>query len=68
MTIGYKLDILKALKDHGFSTYRLRKERIFGESTISQFRNGEIVYGKTLEKLCSILGCQPGDIIEFKEE
>ena len=68
MTIGYKLDILKALKDHGFSTYRLRKERIFGESTISQFRNGEIVYGKTIEKLCSILECQPGDIIEFKEE
>lgn len=68
MTIGYKLDILKALKDHGFSTYRLRKEKIFGESTISQFRSGEIVYGKTLEKLCSILECQPGDIIEFKEE
>lgn len=68
MTIGYKLDILKALKDHGFSTYRLRKDKIFGESTISQFRNGEIVYGKTLEKLCSILECQPGDIIEFKEE
>lgn len=68
MTIGYKLDILKALKDHGFSTYRLRKDRIFGESTISQFRNGEIVYGKTLEKLCSILECQPGDIIEFKEK
>ena len=68
MTIGYKLDILKALKDHGFSTYRLRKDRVFGESTISQLRNGEIVYGKTLEKLCSILECQPGDIIEFRKE
>ena len=68
MAMCYRFDVLTALKDCGFSTYRLRHEKIFGESTITQFRNGEVVYGKALEKLCELLRCQPGDIIEFRKE
>ena len=43
MPIKYKIDVLAALKSAGYSTYRLRKEKILAESTMQQFRAGEIV-------------------------
>ena len=65
MSIRYKGDILGALKENGYSSAKLRKEKIFGEKTMQDFRtNAEIPY-KTLNKLCSMLGCGVGDIIEY---
>ena len=63
--IKYKIDILAELKKKGYSSYRLRKERIFGEKTMTLIRNKEVVYGATLDKLCELLSCQPGDILEY---
>lgn len=71
MPIKYKIDVLAALKAAGYSTYRLRKEKILAESTLQQFRKGEIVSTENLAKLCELLKCQPGDILEYapdKEE
>ena len=62
--IRYKLDILAALREAGFSSYRLRKEKIFGERVIQQFRNQEPVSWETLSRLCLLLNCQPGDLLE----
>ncbi len=67
MPIVYKIDVMETLKKHGFSTYKIRKEKIFGEATLQQFRNGEIVSNTCLAKLCELLECQPGDILEYKE-
>lgn len=67
MPIRYKLDILEALKQAGYSTYRLRKEKILGERVIQQLRNGEIVSWKTIETICDILNCQPGDLVEYQK-
>lgn len=67
MPIRYKLDILEALKQAGYSTYRLRKEKILGERVIQQLRNGEIVSWKTIETICGILNCQPGDLVEYQK-
>lgn len=67
MPIRYKIDILSALKDKGYSTYRLRKEKIMGERTIQKFRNGEIVSSDNLALICKLLECQPGDVLEYEE-
>lgn len=68
MPIYYKLDILEALKAAGYTTYRLRREKIMGERVIQQLRAGEIVSWKTIDTICSLLGCQPGDIVKYVEE
>jgi len=68
MPIVYKVDILAALKKAGYSTYRLRKEKILSESTIQKFRDGELVTGDNLALLCELLNCQPGDILEYIPE
>lgn len=67
MPIRYKIDILAALKNAGYSTYKLRQEKIFGERTIQKFREGIIVNAENLATLCKLLNCQPGDIIEYTE-
>ena len=68
MPILYKIDVLKSLKDKGYNTTRIRNEKIIGEAYLTQIRKGEIVSTACLEKLCSLLECQPGDILEYVEE
>lgn len=68
MPITYKTDILAALKAAGYSTYKLRKDKLLGEATIQQLRNNELVSWANIAKLCDLLACQPGDILEYKEE
>ena len=67
MPIKYKKDILGALKESGYSTYRLRNEKLFGESVIQQLRKGELVSWANIDRICSLLNCQPGDILEYSE-
>ena len=68
MPIGYKIDVLAALKEKGYSTYKLRKDKILGESVIQQLRNGEPVSWNNMSKLCELLTCQPGDIMEYIDD
>lgn len=68
MPIVYKIDVLSELKKKGFTSYKIRTEKIFGERQMQQIRNGEIVSNACLAKLCELLDCQPGDIIEYVEE
>lgn len=64
MPIRYKIDIMTALKEKGYSTYRIRKEKLFGEATLQKFRNGELVSWENIERVCVLLGCDVGDIVE----
>ena len=68
MPIKYKIDIMDALKKAGYSSTRLRNEKIMGESYMQQLRRGELVSWKTIETICRLLNCQPGDILEFENE
>ncbi len=65
MPLRYKIDVIKALKEKGITTYLMRKDKILSESTIQKLRQGIAVSWDNLEILCKLLQCQPGDIIEF---
>lgn len=65
MAFRYKIDIMQALKDKGFSTYKIRKEKIFGEKTLQDFRHNRVVFSEpTMEKLCTVLDLDISDILE----
>ena len=68
MPIVYKIDILAALKEAGYNTTRLRKEKLLSESTIQKFRQKLPVSWENIATLCRLLNCQPGDIMEYVEE
>ncbi len=63
----YKFDVLEALKEAGYNTTRLRKEKLLGENAIQSLRKNEIVGIIALEKICRLLDMQPGNIIKYIE-
>lgn len=63
----YKFDVLEALKEAGFTTSRMRKEKLLGENAIQSLRNNEMVGIIALEKICKMLDMQPGNIIKYVE-
>ncbi len=65
MSFVFKINVLDALKNKGYSSFRLRKEKILAESTMELFRKGDTRSFELLERLCRLLNCQPGDILEY---
>ena len=68
MPIVYNFDVLHALKEKGYNTSTLRKEKLLAEGVIQSLRKGNAISFSNLEKLCELLHCQPGDIISYVEE
>ena len=66
--LRYKVDILKELKEKDYTSYRLRKDKLIGESQIQKIRKGELASKETLNTICKLLQCQPGDILEYVED
>ncbi len=62
----YKINVQQKLKEAGYSSYRLRQERLLSESTVQKMRVGDMGLSfSTLNVICNILQCQPGDILEW---
>lgn len=65
--LTYKIDVLETLKESGYNTTRLRKEKLLGENAIQSLRRGEMVGIIALEKICALLDMQPANIIKYVE-
>ena len=63
--LKYKENVLELLKNAGYSTYLLTKNKVFGPQTIQDMRNGKIIGIKSLDTVCTLLQCQPGDLLEW---
>lgn len=61
----YRIDVIAELQEAGYTQYRLKKEKLMGDATIQDLRSGKIVGIKTLETICRLLDCQPGNIIKY---
>ena len=58
--------MLALLKEHGYTTYRIRKEGLMGQATLQKLQNDTgIIDTRTIEKICHALHCHPGDIMEY---
>jgi putative transcriptional regulator len=68
MALKYKIDVLAALKSSGYTTYRIKKEKLLSEGVLTSIRSGEPVSMKVLNKLCTLLDCQPGDILSWEPD
>lgn len=66
--IKYKIDILNSLKNAGFTTYKLRKDKLLGEATIQKLRNAELVSYDNINMVCKLLECQPGDLLFYEKD
>lgn len=63
--IQYKTNIIGILKKAGFSSYKIRQEKLLGQATLQKLRQNELVSWENINTICSLLDCQPGDILEY---
>ena len=54
MAIRYKVDIMAELKQKGYSSTKIREEKLIGQSYLQQIRHGDLVSWKTLDTICSL--------------
>lgn len=57
----------KLMEQKNISFYRLANEGIDAQ-TLQRIRHDRPVTTETLGKLCEIMDCQPGDLIEYLKE
>ncbi len=67
MPIAISLD--KVLATRGMTARELAQEVGITEANMSLLRTGKVkgVRFSTLEKICEILECQPGDLLKYEE-
>lgn len=62
--IFYKIDVLKTLKEYGYNQTRIKREKLLPAQTLQNIKAGKSITLDTLNKICVMCKCQPGDIIE----
>ncbi len=65
MSIRLKSDILSLLKEAGYTTYKLRQEKLLGERAIQKLRTGDLPSWNELNTICALLNKQVGDLVEY---
>ncbi len=68
MPIKYKKNVISALKEAGYNTNTIRKEKLLSEGTLQSLRNGKYISMDAISKICKLLNCQPGDILKYEDE
>lgn len=62
------MNLVTALKEAGYNSTVIRQEKIMGQRELQKLRHNELVSWATIETICKLLQCQPGDILEYTEE
>lgn len=57
--------LLELMKQKGITSYTIRQNKIIGQATYKKIKEGGDIDTRTIAKLCELLGCQPGDILEY---
>lgn len=68
MPLNYKIDVLQALRDKGYTSAKLRKDKLLAEGVIQSLRDAKPISWANISRLCALLNCQPGDIMEYVDE
>ena len=65
MPMQYKVNVLAELKAAGYNTSTIRRDKLMGEAMLQKLRSGQMVSWATMETICELLKCQPGDLVEY---
>ena len=66
MPIYARYDVLDLLLEKGYSSYRLREEKLMTPRTMQKIRHGERITMNELETICDLLCVQPNKVIEWE--
>ena len=56
------------LKASNITTYQIQREHIVASATWKKMQVGKDINTVTIQRLCKLLRCQPGDLMEYIPE
>ena len=65
MAIIWKVDPVELLKSAGYSSYRIRQEKIFGQQTYRNLRERRPVGFDALNTICKLTKKKPGQLLDY---
>lgn len=64
MPIVYK-KMIKLMEEKGITSYICKRDNIIGQATYKKIKEGGDIDTRTIAKMCEVLHCQPGDLLEY---
>lgn len=61
-------EIMEKLSAAGFSAYRLQKEKLIPGSTMDRIRHNSPISTDTLDTICRLCSCQPGELLTWEPD
>lgn len=59
------IDVIVKLGEAGYSTYKIRSEKLLTEKALQKIRDGKLPSWHELDRLCNLIGCHPVDLLEY---
>ena len=56
------------MHEKGITSYTIKRDKVIGQATYKKIIEGGDIDTRTIAKLCKLLNCQPGDILEYSED
>ena len=60
--------LIKRMQEAGITSYTIKRDKIIGQATYRKSWRAAILTLEQSQKLCKVLHCQPGDLMEYTEE
>lgn len=61
-------NVLQLLKEAGYNTTTIMRDRLLSQATLDALRHNRPVNTKTIETICKLTKCQPGDFLMYVED
>lgn len=61
-------NVLQKLASKGWTSYRLKKEKVLSGSAIDRLRENRPITTETLNVVCRLCECQPGDLMIYSPD
>lgn len=65
--IIYK-DVIGKLKNAGYNSGKIMSNKLLPQSTMDALRHNKPIALRSVDVICRLLKCQPGDLLEYIED
>lgn len=63
--LKYKFDVIEELKKAGYPVQKIQKDKLLSSSACTSLKKGDPVAMRSINAVCCMLRCQPGDLLEW---
>ena len=61
-------NVLQILKNAGYNTTTIMRDKLLSQATLDALRHNRPVNTKTIETICKLAKCQPGDFLVYVKD